>query len=97
MKNMFVYIIECSDSSYYTGVSNDVDKRFFEHLDGKDPSCYTYSRRPLKLVYVEMFNDPISAIGYEKKLKKWSHEKKKALIERDLEKLKLLSKKKFKK
>lgn len=95
MKPMFVYILECSDESYYTGVSNDVDKRFMQHVDGIDVNCYTYSRRPLKLVYIETFNDPLSAINFEKKLKKWSHDKKRALINRDYELLKMLSKKKF--
>ena len=97
MKKMFVYILECSDGSFYTGVTNNVDKRFMQHVDGINSECYTLKKRPLKLVYFEPFYDALSAINFEKKLKRWSHEKKKALINKDYNLLKYLSKKQFKK
>ncbi|MEY4876520.1 MAG: hypothetical protein RL708_1669 [Bacteroidota bacterium] len=94
MKNMYVYILLCSDNSYYTGVTNDVEGRFKEHQDGFVNECYTYARRPLQLKFYELFNTPQEAIKFEKQIKKWSRAKKEALIERNWEKLKLLSKSK---
>ena len=53
----YVYILKCSDHSYYTGITNDMDKRFVEHKSGKYPDCYTFHKRPLELKYYETFND----------------------------------------
>jgi putative endonuclease len=94
MKNMYVYILQCADDSYYIGVTNDVEKRFKEHQEGFVESCYTFTRRPLQLKFHELFNTPQEAIKFEKQIKKWSRVKKEALINRDWEKLKLLSKSK---
>ena len=95
MKTMYVYILECSDDSYYTGVTNDLDLRVKQHNENSDVESYTFSRRPVKLVYYELFNDALSAINFEKKIKGWTRAKKEALIAKDYGKLKLLSKKKF--
>lgn len=92
MKTMYVYIIQFSDYSYYTGVSNDAEKRFQEHTIGINRNCYSYTRRPLKLVHTQMFSDSNSTILFEKKIKSWSIAKKKALIENNLELLPELSK-----
>jgi putative endonuclease len=88
---MYVYILECSDNSYYVGVTNDVEARVEEHNSGLDKASYTHSRRPVKLVYEKLFFNPLDAIEYEKKLKGWSRAKKQALIENNIEKLKELS------
>ena len=93
---MFVYMLKCSDGTYYTGVTNDVDRRFNEHQSGISPTSYTFRRRPLRLVYYQMFNDPTQAIAFEKRLKKWSKAKKEALIDGRFNELPGLSKKKFK-
>lgn len=92
MKTMYVYILECSDKSYYIGVSNNAEKRFLEHSAGINRNCYTFTRRPLKLVFSQIFSDPDSAIAFEKKIKGWSRTKKKALIENKWESLPELSK-----
>ena len=92
MKTMYVYILGCSDNSYYIGVSNDAEKRFQEHAARINKSCYTYTRRPLKLVFSEIFSEPNSAIAFEKKIKGWSRAKKKALIDGNWELLPELSK-----
>ncbi len=92
MKTMYVYILECSDKSYYIGVSNNAEKRFLEHSAGINRNCYTFTRRPLKLVFSQIFSDPDSAIAFEKKIKGWSRAKKKALIEGKGESLPELSK-----
>ncbi len=92
MKLMYVYILKCSDQSYYTGVTNDLDKRFIEHSEGYNPDCYTYSRRPLELVYYENFSTPREAIAFEKKIKGWSRAKKEALINGNWNKIQELAK-----
>jgi putative endonuclease len=91
MKMMYVYILECSDHSFYTGVTNDIDRRFEEHQSGENKEAYTYSRRPVKLVYSEFFIDPTDAINFEKQIKGWTRKKKIALINGDFKALVRLS------
>lgn len=93
---MYMYILECADGSYYAGVTNNVEERFSQHQIGNDPKGYTYSRRPVKLVYHQGFQQANDAIVFEKKVKGWTVAKKKALIAGDFEALKKLSKKEFK-
>ena len=95
MKVSYVYILKCSDESYYTGVTSNLTKRLFEHKSGKNSESYTYKRRPLELVYYAEFTDIRMAIEYEKKLKKWSRAKKEALINEEYDALPNLAKKKF--
>lgn len=92
MRLFYVYIIKCSDGSYYTGVTNNVDKRVMQHNEGLSLSSYTYHRRPVELVWVEMLPDPDHAIALEKKIKGWSRRKKEALISEDWDKLIAFSK-----
>jgi putative endonuclease len=65
------------------GMTNDVERRFNEHCLGIDPKCYTYDRRPLRLEHVSVFQWVDQAISFEKKVKSWSHRKKRAFIDRD--------------
>lgn len=88
----FVYIVECSDGLYYTGVTNNLDRRIWEHNEGIDPKSFTYNRRPVTLKYYEYFSDIKQAISWEKQLKGWSRKKKEALFDRDWDKLKILAK-----
>jgi len=81
MKDYFVYIVRTSDGSYYTGITNNLERRLSEHNDGIDQSCYTFRRRPVKLVFSAMFHDVDQAIRFEKQVKRWSRKKKEALIE----------------
>ncbi len=92
MKNYYVYIVKCSDNSYYIGVTNNVERRLNEHNLGKDVKAYTFSKRPVKLVWFEIFSEINEAISREKKIKGWSRKKKEALINQDWDKLVLLSK-----
>lgn len=73
-----------------------MEKRFFEHENGKHIESYTYKRRPLELVNYCEFSDVGFAIETEKQIKKWSKAKKEALINEEYEKLPNLAKKKFK-
>jgi putative endonuclease len=93
----FVYILHCSDNTYYTGITNNLARRLAEHESGKYKTSYTYPRRPVVLVYYQQFNSPVTAIRFEKKIKKWSQAKKQALIDKNFHLLPELSKKKFKK
>lgn len=91
----YVYILLCSDGSYYTGVTNNLNRRILEHESGNDPKSCTFSRRHLQLVFHTEFNDIDYAIEKEKQFKKWSRNKKEALINGDFETLPNLSKKDF--
>lgn len=90
-------MIKCSDNTYYTGITNDVQRRFIEHQSGENESPYTFKRRPLQLVYYSEFSDVNNAIAKEKQIKKWSRKKKEALIKENYEQLTLLSKKNWNK
>ena len=93
----YVYLLKCKDGTYYTGVTNDVERRFVEHQEGKDIKAYTYRRRPVELVFYAEFSNIEGAIKKEKQIKKWSRKKKEALINDDFEVLPRLSKKSFNK
>ena len=51
MKEYFVYILECNDKSFYTGVTNNLEKRLLEHNSNQFVKSYCHSRRPVKLVF----------------------------------------------
>lgn len=87
MISYYVYILKCSDDSFYTGISNSLERRVYEHQNGIDQKCYTYKRRPIELVWFEEFTNPNEAILKEKQLKGWSRKKKIALIEQNYDKL----------
>lgn len=82
MKDYFVHILKCSDDSYYTGVTNNLEKRIKEHQSGIIKG-YTSKKLPVKLVFSERFNDINQAIRFEKQIKGWNRKKKEALINRD--------------
>jgi putative endonuclease len=96
MKIYFVYILKCSDKTYYTGFTSNLENRFLEHQQGKHQESYTYNKRPLELVFYCEFTEAGFAIETEKQIKKWSKAKKEALINDEYEKLPNLAKKKFK-
>ena len=91
MESYSVYILKCSDSSYYTGVTNDIERRIFEHNSGESKGAYTHSRRPVALVFHYQFNDINDAIAIEKQIKGWTRKKKEALIKEDWHGLKVLA------
>jgi putative endonuclease len=93
--NYYVYIVECKDGFYYTGITNKLEKRINEHNEGKNTTCFTYRRRPVILKYFERFKDVNQAIAREKQLKGWSRAKKEALFMEEYDLLKELAKKRF--
>ncbi len=78
IKDYFVYILECSDGSYYTGVTSNLERRINQHSSGLIKG-YTSSRLPLSLVYSNRFTNVTDAITAEKQIKGWSRAKKQAL------------------
>jgi putative endonuclease len=91
MNRYFVYILLCNDKSYYTGVTNNIDRRLEEHQEGENIECYTYKRRPVKLVFQQQFIDVNQAIAFEKQIKGWRRAKKEAIINGEWELLSVLS------
>lgn len=91
MRIYYVYMLRCIDGTFYTGVTNDLVRRFDEHCNGYDRHCYTYTRRPLRIVYAAEFAQVSEAIAWEKRLKQWTHKKKRAFAEQDWPLLKQLS------
>ena len=84
MKQSWVYILKCSDGSYYTGCTNNLEKRIQEH-NFKKYDNYTSSRLPIELVYSQRFENIIDAIEAERQIKGWSRRKKEALINGDFD------------
>ena len=76
----FVYILECSDKTLYTGIATDIKRRLDEHNNSDKGAKYTRIRRPLKLVYSEESENRSSASKREYEIKKLSREKKLKLI-----------------
>ena len=77
----FVYILECSDKSLYTGITTNIEKRLEEHNNSPKGAKYTKARRPVKLVYSEASEDRSSASKREYAIKKLTRVKKLKLIE----------------
>lgn len=91
MKFYYVYIVECSDKKLYAGITNNVARRLVEHNKGINKAAYTYTRRPVQLIFQQEFMDVEQAIMFEKKIKKWSRQKKLALAKEDFERIQLLA------
>ena len=89
----FVYMLRCSDDSFYVGsaTGNDLNRRITEHQTGTFPG-YTYLRRPVELVWSEHFDGIIDAIAVERKLKGGTRAKKQTLIRGDWSQVRRLSK-----
>jgi len=81
----YVYILLCRDGSYYTGSTNDVEKRFKDHLKGRG-ARYTKSHKPVKIIYEEKFNTKSEALKRETEIKKLSRNKKEALAQLNISK-----------
>lgn len=76
----YTYIVECSDGTFYTGWTNDLDRRIDAHNSGKGAK-YTKTRRPVTLVYYEMFETKEEAMRREYEIKQYSRRQKEKLID----------------
>ena len=75
----FVYILRCIDGSLYTGITNNLERRFLEHKNGKG-GRYTRSHQPVKLIYHENFKTYSAALKRELEIKSWDRKKKLNLV-----------------
>lgn len=83
----YIYILKCSDNSLYTGWTNDLEKRFKIHSQGKGAK-YTKPRLPVELVYFEEFDNKIDAMKREYVIKQLSrNEKLKLISKNDIDKI----------
>ena len=90
-ESCYVYILLCSDGTHYIGCTADLHDREWVHNEGHGAD-YTASRRPVRLVYSERHESWPAAREREVQLKRWSHAKKQALVEGQLERLHQLAK-----
>jgi putative endonuclease len=86
----WVYIFRCSDGSYYTGHTDNLEKRTAEHKAGEIPG-YTSARRPVELVFQEVFQSREEALTAELQIKGWSRKKKEAMIRGDWDEVRRLA------
>ncbi len=86
----YMYILECSDGSYYTGSTKNLERRLLQHQNGAGAN-HTKKRLPVKLLYYESFTRIDWAFYREKQVQKWTRAKKEALMRGDIEELHHLS------
>jgi putative endonuclease len=86
----YTYILLCSNGQYYTGSTNDLERRLAEHQNGEGAN-FTRKYLPVKLVYYEEFERIDDAFYREKQIQGWSRKKKEALIKGETGKLHSLS------
>ena len=79
----WVYILQYSDKSYYTGHTDHLESRFAQHQNKMISSCYTSTRLPVQLMHSQEFTTREEALAAEKQIQGWSRKKKEALIKGD--------------
>jgi predicted GIY-YIG superfamily endonuclease len=77
--SFWVYILKCSDTTYYTGHTDNLEKRISEHQSGITAG-YTSKRLPIRLVFSSEFHSRDEALARERQIKGWSRKKKEALM-----------------
>ena len=75
----YVYLIECSDKSIYTGITTDIQRRFNEHKNKKG-GHYTSSKKVVRILHTEQYKNRSGALRREAEIKSWRREKKLDLI-----------------
>jgi putative endonuclease len=75
----YVYILLCTDGSFYTGYTKNIDERMRLHANGKG-ARYTRTHKPKRVAYVELFGSRVKAMKREREIKKMSHQQKLNLI-----------------
>jgi predicted GIY-YIG superfamily endonuclease len=92
MQNCFhLYILKCVNGAYYIGHTDNIEKRLSEHYLGSINNCYTKTRRPLELVFVQDFSTRDAVFHAERQVKGWSRKKKEAFMQGDWNKIKELN------
>jgi len=90
----FVYILLCSDGSYYVGSTRNLEHRVWQHSTGRG-STHTSTRLPIKLAFAQEYDNIGDAYAREKQIQGWSRKKREALIAGEFNDLPRLSKKHF--
>ncbi|RAP37232.1 hypothetical protein DID80_04215 [Candidatus Marinamargulisbacteria bacterium SCGC AAA071-K20] len=80
MSKWFVYILECADGTYYTGIAKDCEKRVQEHNTSPKGAKYTRGRRPVKLIFEKEIESRSDALKEEYFIKSLSRDQKKAYL-----------------
>lgn len=88
----WVYILRCADGKYYTGQTDNLERRILEHQTGVIAGCYTHKRRPLQHVFSQDFPTREEALAAERQIKGWTRLKKEALIRGDWAEISRLAK-----
>ncbi len=91
MKQGYIYILKCSNGTYYTGSTIDIDRRLLQHQNGEGAN-HTKKYLPVELVYLAHYNNIVDAFNREKQIQGWRRAKKEALINGAENELKKLSK-----
>ncbi len=86
----YAYLLRCADGSFYAGHTDDLERRMGQHREGSYPG-YTSERRPVSLLWSEMFASRDDAKACERQIKGWSRAKKEALIAGDWDLISRLS------
>jgi predicted GIY-YIG superfamily endonuclease len=87
----YVYILLCADGTYYTGHTDNLERRVVAHGRGEIPG-YTFNRRPVSLAFAQEFASRVEALAAERQIKGWNQHKKEALIKGEWERLPELAK-----
>lgn len=82
MLPFFIYILKCSDGSYYTGHTDNIESRISAHKLGQG-CTYTKERLPIEVVFVQQFGSRYEALSAEQQIKGWNRRKKEALMRGD--------------
>jgi tRNA/rRNA methyltransferase len=88
--SFWVYILRCADGSYYTGHTDDLERRVAQHQSGEFEG-YTLSRRPVELVWSQDFPSRIAALDAEQRVKPWARARQEALTASDREALSIVA------
>jgi len=87
----WLYILRCADGSYYTGHTDDLERRIGEHDAGAVSSCYTFRRRPVEVVFKDEFSTREEELAAERRVKGWSRLKKEAMMSGDWDEVRRLA------
>ncbi len=87
----YAYMLECADGTIYTGHSEDLDVRLWQHQTGYFRTCYTFRRRPVSVLWSDYFATRVEALEAERRIKGWTNAKKRALAAGDWALVSLLS------
>lgn len=89
LNHWVVYILKCKNEILYTGITDNLDRRYKEHLSGKG-GWFTKCNPPISLIYSEKVASKNAALSREKQIKGWTKAKKLALAQKDFAALKKL-------